>query len=153
MFYGLYFINNQGCILNLKFIFLPFLPPPFLIYIFSPTEFYYNEGVREAGEKFSAFFCNFVYFKSIGEKIFILFTNWGKNMHFPPFSPNLLFGHIFANRKIYTPVNNYEINMKKDISKTFILKLWTHDGRTAVQRVEAGPARLHHRAPAIRRQL
>ena len=94
-----------------------FVPPPFLIYIFSPTEIYFIKGVRAAGEKFSAFFCNFVV-KSIGEKICILFTNWGKNMHFPPFfisfqsffSPNLLFGHIFApapgwggDKKIYTP--------------------------------------------------
>ena len=56
----------QGCILNLKFI---FCPPPFLIYIFSPNEIYYIEGVRAAGEKFSAFFLgNFVNFKSIGEK-------------------------------------------------------------------------------------
>ena len=50
--------DRQGCTLK-KFI---FLPPPFLIYIFSPTEINYNEGVRAAGEKFSAFFCNFVYF-------------------------------------------------------------------------------------------
>ena len=49
------------------------------------------------------FFCNFFNFKSIGEKICILFTNWGKNMHFPPFFhplsiiffPNMLFAHIF----------------------------------------------------------
>ena len=43
-------------------------PPPFLIYTFSPTEIDSNEGVRAACEKFSALFCNFVYFKSIGEK-------------------------------------------------------------------------------------
>ena len=36
------------------------IPPPFLIYIFSPTEIYVNEGVRAACEKFAAFFCSFV---------------------------------------------------------------------------------------------
>ena len=62
-----------------------FYLPPFLIYIFSSTKIY-NEGAGAAGEKCSVqpFSCNFVYFKSIGEKISILFTNWGKNMHFPP---------------------------------------------------------------------
>ena len=39
-------------------------PPPLLELYFSPGEIYYNEGVRAAGEKLSAFFCNFVYFKS-----------------------------------------------------------------------------------------
>ena len=69
----------------IKFELHIFCPPPFLIYIFAPTEIYYNEGVCAAGDQFSTFFCNFVYFKSIGEKICLLFTNWGKNMHFPPF--------------------------------------------------------------------
>ena len=51
-------ISPERCILNLKFIFLP--PPTPLNYIFSPTVKF---------EKFPAlFFCNFVYFKSIGEK-------------------------------------------------------------------------------------
>ena len=52
-----------------------FAPPPDLY--FSPTEIYCYEGVRAGGETFSAF--------SIGKKIFIHLTNWGKNMHFPPF--------------------------------------------------------------------
>ena len=76
-----------------------FAPPPLLIYISSPTEIYYNDGVRAAGEKLSAFFCNLVYFKSIGENICILFTNRGKiciSPTFNPFFPNLLFCHIFA---------------------------------------------------------
>ena len=75
---------KQGCMLNLKFIFLP--PPSW--FIFFP----------------SLFCCSFVNFKSVGEKICILFTNWGKNMYFPAFfhplsiilSPNMLVGHIFA---------------------------------------------------------
>ena len=33
-----------------------FAPTPFLIYIFYPTEIYYIEGVRTAGETFLAFF-------------------------------------------------------------------------------------------------
>ena len=90
----------QGCILNCKWI---FLSPPFLIYIFSPNEIYYNEGVRAAVENILAFFLQFCIFKSIGEKIWILFANWGKNMHSPPpfsspfnhFFPHMLFGHIF----------------------------------------------------------
>ena len=70
------------------------------------TQLCHNDGVRAAGEKFVSLFCgNFVFFKSIGEKICILFTKWGKNWHFPPFfsspfnhifSPKMLFGHIFA---------------------------------------------------------
>ena len=52
------YIKFEILVLNLKF----------LIYIFSPTEIYYNEGVHAAGERFSGFFsCNFVYFKSIGD--------------------------------------------------------------------------------------
>ena len=89
--------SNQGCILNLKSI----SPPPFLIYIFPPNETYY-EGVRAAGEKYSAFFCNFVNFKSIEENICLLFTNWEKNIRFPPlinpfqsFFPLHVIGHIF----------------------------------------------------------
>ena len=92
---------TQGCVLNLKFIFLP--PSPFLIYISSPTEIYY---------KFSAFFCNFLYFKWIGGKICILFTNYGKNMHFPLFIPSNIFFFPTcyvpmgggSNRKIYIPL-------------------------------------------------
>ena len=64
------------------------------------------------------FFCNFVCFKSIREKIWKRFTEWGKNMYFPPlFRPLLIIffpqhdTHIFAspppptgsNRIIYTP--------------------------------------------------
>ena len=80
------------------FIELIFLSPPhFLIYIFSSTSIYYNEGCAPQVRN-----CNIVYFKSTGGKICILFTNWGENMHFPPyfyslsiiFFPNLLFSHI-----------------------------------------------------------
>ena len=45
-------------------------------------------------------FCNFVYFKSIREKICILFTNWGKNMHFPPFV--VPFIHIFSPTRYFS---------------------------------------------------
>jgi len=87
----LFFAKKAG--VYIKFEIHIFAPPPFLIYIFSPTEIYYNV---------QPFFCNFVYFKSIGEKICIVFSNWGKN--FSPFFhlfqsffiPNLLFGHIDA---------------------------------------------------------
>ena len=104
LYRGVYWISNSY-----------FAPIPFLIYIFSPTEIYYNEGVLPQAKNYETFFSNFVYFKSIGDKI--LFTNMGKiaPLFFIPFqsffSPNLLFGHIFAppreggggsNRKIYT---------------------------------------------------
>ena len=70
-----------------------FSPLPFLIYIFSPTEIYYNEGVLPQAKNFETFFSNFVYFKSIGDKIFILFTNMGKICIAPLFlSP---FNHFF----------------------------------------------------------
>ena len=39
-----------------------FAPPTFLIYIFSPTDIYYNEGVYVSGEKFSASFFQFCIF-------------------------------------------------------------------------------------------
>ena len=44
-----------------------------------------NNDNRAAGEKVEAFFCNFENFKSIGEKICILFTNKVKIMYFTPF--------------------------------------------------------------------
>ena len=70
---------------NLKLIFLA--PPPLsLIIFFGPKEIYYNGWMRAAGENFQAFFCNFVNFKSIGEKICIL-EGWGGG----------------SNRKICTP--------------------------------------------------
>ena len=71
---------------------------------------------------FGLFCCNFVYFKSIGKNICILFTNWGKNMHFPPFFyppsiiffPNLLFGHIFAGQtEKYTPLYSFGLGVVK----------------------------------------
>jgi len=49
----------------MKFI----LPPPFFIYIFSPTEFFFNEGVRAAGENISDFFFVIFYILSqLGKK-------------------------------------------------------------------------------------
>ena len=92
------------------------LPPPPSWFIFLPQHKYIITRVC-APKNFQPFFCNFYILKSIGEKICILFTNFGKNMHFPPFQSffftNLLFGHIFAhppggsNRIIYTPVKTY----------------------------------------------
>ena len=78
----------QGCIFEIHI----FAPRPFLIYIFSPNEIWYKEGVRaagELGELFRLCLCYFVNLLSIGEKICILFTNWGKNRHFPPFFHSL----------------------------------------------------------------
>ena len=59
-------------------------------------------------------FSLFLNIKSVGEKICSLFTNWGKNMHFP-FNHSIIFipKHVIwpyfwgrgggSNRKIYTP--------------------------------------------------
>ena len=75
-------------------------------FIFFPQpKFIMMRGCAPQVKSLEPFFCNFVYFKSIGDKICILFTNGGRNMHPPPLffipfqsflSPNLLFGHIFA---------------------------------------------------------
>ena len=98
-----------------------FAPPPFLIYIYLfITGFIIMRGCTPQAKHFQSFFSFlpfgiFVYFKSIGENICILFTIWRKICISPPFfipfqafaffPPNLLFGHIFApsNRK-YTPL-------------------------------------------------
>ena len=93
-------IRKQGCILKFEIDFLP--PPPFLIYIFSPNVIYYIEGLCAAGEKFSAFFVNFINFKSIGETIYIfppffipfqsffppnIWPYWGKTEKYTPLCP------------------------------------------------------------------
>ena len=50
-------------------------------------------GCAPQAKNFSPFLLQFCIFESIGEKIWILFTNRGKNMHFPPlFIP---FNHFF----------------------------------------------------------
>ena len=54
---------KQGCILNLKFIFLA----PFLIHIFAPTEIYHKEGVRAAGEFFFILFSIFYILSQLGK--------------------------------------------------------------------------------------
>ena len=51
-----------------------FCPPPFLIYILSPTEIYYND--------FQHFLCNFVYFKS--RKKYAYFFPSGQQLFIPP---------------------------------------------------------------------
>ena len=95
---------HQGFILKFKFIFLPPPPPHFLISIFSQLKFIIMRVCEPQAKNCLPFFCNFVYFKSIGEKICIIFTNWRKNIHFLPFFlspfnyffPQLLYGHIFG---------------------------------------------------------
>ena len=42
-------------------------------------------GARRRGKFFAFFFVNFKSSHSIEDKIYILFTNWGNNMHFSPF--------------------------------------------------------------------
>ena len=82
---------------------LIFLPPPLLDIYFSPTEIYYNEGVRAAGEQFSA------YFSPIGKRYmhFPLFFLSPFNNFFPQtcFWPYFCLPHRArgSNRKIYTP--------------------------------------------------
>ena len=73
---------------------------------------------------FQPFFCNFVYFKSIGEKIWMLFTNWGKNMHFPPlflspfnnfFPPTcylVIFWGLGGQTEKYTPLDELPFHLK-----------------------------------------
>ena len=46
------FSFNTGVYIKFEMYF-----PPFLIYIFSPNEIWYNEGVRALDEKFSGRFC------------------------------------------------------------------------------------------------
>ena len=86
-----------------------YFPPPLSWFTFVPQ----MKFIKCAQQKKNLLFWgNLVHFKSTGEKICILLTNWGINMHvnipfIHPlsiiFSPNMLFGHIFAIRKIYTP--------------------------------------------------
>ena len=100
--------TNQGCILNFQFIFLP--PPPSWIIFFPQRKFITMGGC-------APFFCNFVNFKSIGENMHTFYQIGEKICIFSPFlipfqsffSPNMIFGHIFArgsNIKIYTPGTN-----------------------------------------------
>ena len=67
--------QTLGCILNLKFI---FPPPPLDLYFCPNWNLLEWGGARRMLKFFYLFFCNVVYFKSIGEKICKLFTNWGK---------------------------------------------------------------------------
>ena len=101
--------RNTG--VYIKFKIHIFVPPPF----FSSTEIYYNEGVRAAGEKFE-FFLQFLYFKSIWEKVTLPIG--GKICISPPFFyplsviffSNLLFGHILgSNRK--TPLIRSQLKL------------------------------------------
>ena len=99
----------QGCILNINTYFCP--PPLLDLYFFPKWNFNIMTGCAPEGKNFQPFLCNFVNFKSIGEKICIMFTY----MHFPPFFnslsifffPSLLFGHIFAGCQTekYTPLS------------------------------------------------
>ena len=72
----------QGCI-EINYL------PPFLIFVFSPNKIYCMV-VRVAGEIFfSVFFCNFVSFKSIGEKYSYFLSIGEKICNFPLFSSPL----------------------------------------------------------------
>ena len=76
------FLKRRGCILNLKFI---FPPPPFWLIIFPRLKFFIMRGWAPQAKNFQTFFfLNFVYFKSIEEKICILFTNWGQTEKYTP---------------------------------------------------------------------
>ena len=110
-------VTYQGCILNLKFI---FPPTPFLdSYFFPQGNLIIMRWCAPHAKNVKLFFGNFVNIKSIGEKICLLFTNWGKKNAFPPFFsspfnnffPPTWYFAIFlppgvggSNRKIYTPV-------------------------------------------------
>ena len=83
----------QGCILNLKFIFM--CPPPPSWFIFLPNlKFLIIRGARRRWKMFSFFFCNFVYLKLIGEKLCI----------FPPF---FLSPFNFPQPVIWRPTEKY----------------------------------------------
>ena len=109
----------------IKFEIHIFAPPPFFfIYIFSPSEIYYNQAVRAAGEKFSAFFVQFCTFQVNWGKNMQFFTNWGKNMHFPPFfSP---FNHFFLQpviwpyKKSIHPCNSHNFGVNRDENYAYL---------------------------------
>ena len=113
---------NQGCIFNLKFIFMD-PPPPTFWFIFLPHLKCITTSTpsRHRRKMFSIFFCAILYilsqlgkkytfFLPIGEKICIIPHFFIPFQYF--FPPNLLFGHICppppgvggSNRKICTPV-------------------------------------------------
>ena len=73
----------RGCIFNLKFIFFA-LPPSWVIF-FPQMKLIILRGCAPQAKKFQPFICHFVNFKWFGEKICLLFTNWGKNMNFSTF--------------------------------------------------------------------
>ena len=90
-----------------------FCPPPLHDLYFFPNDVNYNEGVRAATKKNAHFFL-LQFCKSIWEIIWILFTNWGKNMHFPPFfipfqsffSPQLvIWPYFWGQTEKYTPLS------------------------------------------------
>ena len=100
--------RSQGCALNLKLIFL------------------------------SPFFCNFVYFKSIGGKTCTLFTNGGiicTPLFFPLtiiFFPNHLFGHIFFFK--YAPLHGPDIKTVMSHNQSINVYAWTPaDSACAIQ--------------------
>ena len=89
-------MSEKGWILNLKFRFLP----SFLIYIFSPNKIYYNEGVRAASGKLSAFL-QYCKFKSIGEK-YTFFLPIVEKICFLPIGEKYAFSPLFA-----SPFNHF----------------------------------------------
>ena len=108
------FLKRQGCILNLKFI---FPPPPFWLIIFPRLKFFIMRVCAPQVNNFQTFFLKFCIFKSIGKKICI----------FPPFfipfqsffSPNLLFGHIFASQPGGGGVKQKNIHPCINVCSTF----------------------------------
>ena len=110
---------EQGCIINFKFIFLP--PSPLSWFIFVPQiKFIIMMWSAPQAKIFKFFICNFVNIKSIGWKICILFTNWGKMHIFIPFQTFFFPQHdIFfffggggeSNRKINTLQYNLSMNL------------------------------------------
>ena len=106
--------NKQGCILNLKFIFLP--PPPLLDLYFFPNRTLLLWG----GNNFQPFFLQFCIFQVNRGKNMHNFYQLGKKYAFSPlfvsplnnFFPQPVIWPYFcppgggANRKIYTPVLN-----------------------------------------------
>ena len=69
-------------------------------------------------KNFQTLFCNFVYFKSIGGKICIILTNWGKNMHLPLF--------LFPFNNLFSPTYFLSIFLPRQVKQKNIHPCPTH---------------------------
>ena len=95
-------------------------PPPFFFLILAKMKFIIMRSCTPRAKNVQPFFCNFVNFKSIGEKICILFTKWGKNIHCPSppffipfqsfFPPTCFF---LGGSEKYTPLSKTDICIHK----------------------------------------